>query len=284
MKTTLELPLPHVSEGRFASVSVLTDETLFEKTGIRIAFTERTGGVSEGGYSSLNLANHVGDDAQAVAVNRALVCDALDIAVDRLIVPSQVHGDHLVLVSDAHESFNRACEEAFAGADAIVVEAADVAALLCYADCVPVIVVSPTGRFAVVHAGWRGVENEIAAQAVRTLSALDAKDGFAQTTECMNVYVGPYIHAECFETGDDVRELFSAKFGDRCTPDDTHVDLGCALRVSLTRAGVSPSRIADAGVCTVCNSDTFFSHRAQSGLAGRHGALAVRFEGGTVGS
>ncbi|MEG0323180.1 MAG: polyphenol oxidase family protein [Raoultibacter sp.] len=204
MKTTLELPLPHVSEGRFASVSALTDEKLFEIMGIRIAFTERSGGTSEGGFSSLNLANHVGDDTQAVAVNRALVCEAFDIAVDKLIVPSQVHGDHLVLVSDAREGFNRACEEAFAGADALVVEAPDVAALLCYADCVPVIVVSPTGRFAVVHAGWRGVENEIAVHAVRKLSELDAADGFSQTKEGMNVYIGPYIHSECFETGADV--------------------------------------------------------------------------------
>ena len=52
------------------------------------------------------------------------------------------------------------------GADGIIVSAHEVGALLCFADCMPVIIVLPTGRFAVVHAGWRGIENEISAKAL----------------------------------------------------------------------------------------------------------------------
>ncbi len=39
--------------------------------------TTRLGGVSQGGFASLNLATHVEDDAQAVAINRQRLVDHL---------------------------------------------------------------------------------------------------------------------------------------------------------------------------------------------------------------
>lgn len=275
MKTTLELPLPHLSKGRFASVSVLTDQALFDQSGVRIAFTDRMGGVSSGAYDSLNLGDHVNDDPACVAKNRERVAEAFSVSPERLVVPRQVHGDRIVLIGGStDEDVERARVEARAGADALVVEAAGVGALLCYADCVPLVVVSPSGRFAVVHAGWKGVLNGIAVKAVRCLADLDARDGSGLTEGGMNAYIGPYIHVECFETGEDVRARFVERFGAQCAPDRNHVDLGCALRADLARVGVDC--VADAGVCTVCENERYFSHRAQNGVAGRHGAFAAR--------
>lgn len=275
MKTTLELPLPHLSKGRFASVTALTDEALFERSGVLIAFTERTGGTSAGAYESLNLGGHVGDDPSCVARNRSIVAEAFGVSPERMIVPVQVHGSNIVLVGNgSEEAVARARTEAEEGADAIAVEVGDVAALLCYADCVPVVVVSPSGRFAVVHAGWRGVEGGIAADAVHLLARLDARDGLGSTEAGMNAYLGPHIRVECFETGRDVRDRFAARFGEACVPDENHVDLSRALRIDLARAGVE--RVADAASCTVCENERFFSHRGQEGVAGRHGAFAVR--------
>ncbi len=275
MKTTLELPLPHLSKGRFASVSVLTDQALFDRSGVRIAFTDRTGGTSSGAYASLNLGDHVDDDPACVAKNRELVAEAFSLSPACLVVPRQVHGDRIVSIDgNAAEDVEHARAEARAGADALAVEAAGVGALLCYADCVPVVIVSPSGRFAVVHAGWKGVLNGIAVKAVQCLADLDARGGWRSTEGGMNAYLGPHIHAECFETGEDVRARFVERFGAQCAPDRNHVDLGCALRADLARVGVD--RVADAGVCTVCENERYFSHRAQNGIAGRHGAFAVR--------
>ena len=275
METTLELPLPHLSKGRFASVAALTDEALFEQTGIRIAFTERTGGASVGGFASLNLGDHVDDDPECVKRNRSLLAEAFGVDPGCMVVPRQVHGSRIVRVGGADPAeVLRARTEAAEGADALVVEGSDVAALLCYADCVPIIVVSPSRRFAVVHAGWRGVVAGIAEDAVRLLVRLDAEEGFDSTEADLNVYLGPYIHAECFETGSDVRARFVERFGGECALDEHHVDLGAALRIGLGAVGVV--RIADADACTVCENERFFSHRAQGGRAGRHGAFAVR--------
>jgi len=247
---------------------------------VRVAFTGRAGGVSEGPYSSLNLGNHVGDDPASVERNRALVLEALDASDVPLVVPSQVHGEVVVELDDASpEALGAAREAALAGADALVAIVPGIAALLCFADCVPVIVVSLTGRFAVAHAGWRGVENGVAAKAVRALARADAAELGEDAANGYNVYVGPHIHASCFETGADVRKRFEDRFGSSCIPDERHVDLLEALTVGLEEAGIDRARVADAGVCTACSCDEFFSYRAAGGICGRHGAVAFRKAG-----
>lgn len=277
MRTTLELPLPRLSRGRFASIDAYTDEALFDSHRIRIAFTERGGGVSKDSYASLNLGSAVDDDLVSVEQNRRILTDAFSVNHAACLVPRQVHGKKVLVVPEgAQETIEDFRSRAQKGADALLIEAQQVAALLCFADCVPLIIVSPTGRFAVVHAGWRGVLAEIATKATSELTELDASDGASADPSAYNVYIGPYIHRECFETGEEVREDFAHTFGQGCLVDSSRIDLGMALRTSLTRFGVSEKRIADVDICTVCNNDRFFSYRAQEGICGRHGAFAVR--------
>ena len=147
MVATEQLPIPQMTARRFGArcLPALTDDALYERTGVRVAFTGRAGGVSEGPYSSLNLGNHVGDDPASVERNRMLVLEALDAADVPLVVPSQVHGEVVVELDDASpEALGAAREAALAGADALVATVPGIAALLCFADCVPVIAVSPT--------------------------------------------------------------------------------------------------------------------------------------------
>ena len=276
------LPVPELDARLFGArrLSALTDEALFDCSGVRIAFTGRAGGVSEGAFSSLNLGGHVGDDAQAVARNRTLLLEAMDAARAPLVMANQVHGDRIVAVgaSDA-PSLEEARSLALAGADARVVEVPQVAALLCFADCVPVIIVSPTGRFAVVHAGWRGAVAGIAGKAVRELAARDEPSLGIGAAAAYNAYIGPHIHTECFETGPDVRARFVERFGEAVAPDHCHVDLARAVTADLEAAGLRVPRIVDAGVCTACQPDAYFSYRASGGLCGRHGAFAVLQKG-----
>lgn len=280
-----QLPEPHLDARLFGArrLSVLTDEALFECTGVRIAFTGRFGGVSEGAFAELNLGGHVGDDPAAVAENRALLLEALDAESAALLVPNQVHGDEVVEVSSTDTSaVERARAHAVAGVDALVVDVPQVAALLCFADCLPLVIVSPTGCFAVVHAGWRGAVAGIAGKAARLVAARDAAAlGIAldEAAAACNAYIGPHIHAECFETGDDVLARFVERFGATVAPDERHVDLARAVTCDLMGAGLLMRRIVDAGVCTVCASDDYFSYRASGGSCGRHGALAVRQKG-----
>ena len=282
MAETPHLPLPSLSARRFGArrIPALTDEALFEQTGVRIAFTEREGGASKGAFSSFNLGSHVGDNLNCVVENRLRLLEALDASNAQLIVPNQVHGDRVVLVDDADPAcVDAARRQAEEGADALVVSVQGIAALLCFADCVPVIVVSPTSRFAVVHAGWRGVVSAVAVKAVRELAAADEAGLGPSAAAAYNVYVGPHIHAECFETGEDVRALFADRFGEACAPDQRHVDLSAALTASFVEAGIDRRRIEDAGICTACEPARYYSYRALGGVCGRHGAFACRKAG-----
>lgn len=291
MSTTLELPLPQLIKGRFAfadpcagsravslgggeqALATFTDPELFARTGTCIAFTTRDGGVSAAPYDSLNLGTHVSDDPDDVAVNRARVLAAFGVLDAPLLVPAQVHGRTVAVVDDAAAHDLSSVRETIAeGCDALVVSADRVAALLCFADCVPLVLVAPGGSFAVVHAGWRGVDNNIVLAALEQLLAADGTADPAQ----VNVYRGPYLHAECFETGPEVSQRFIAQFGSSVLVGTDHIDMGRALDLALAAAGIDPKRIADVGSCTMCDNQNWFSYRAQGGVCGRHGAFAIR--------
>lgn len=283
MSTPFDMPLPQLVRGRFAyaapdgaeagSLQAYTDPALFDATGVRIAFTLRHGGASEPPYDSLNLGTHVKDDPDHVAENRLRVLSAFDAPQAALLVPNQVHGSRVQVVrSAAPDDLETVRADLAKGADALVVGVRDAAALLCYADCTPLIMVAPHGTFAVIHAGWRGVDNGIA---VKALSLLLKEDG-SDDPGSVNVYRGPYIHAECFETGPDVHHRFVAQFGPVAAYDETHIDMGACLDKALAEAGVEARRIADVNRCTVCDNRNWFSYRAQGGVCGRHGAFAVR--------
>ena len=145
---------PSLTRKSVSGVSFLTDG--HAEGQVRFGFTERTGGVSEGVFASLNLGDACGDMPEHVAENRARALAALGYegSPDRLVNPKQVHGDKVLLVDTAdEESLARIQKEAREGADAIVCTVPGVPVLLCYADCVPVILATEKG-FAVLHSGW----------------------------------------------------------------------------------------------------------------------------------
>lgn len=239
---------------------------------IRFGFTERTGGVSREPYASLNLGTHVGDDPDAVAENRRRVLAALDAErlADCLLVPNQVHGDEVAVVStgDADE-LARVRDEIARGADAIVCTARDVPVMLCYADCVPVVLVGE-GGFAVIHSGWKGTYAGIAGKAARILARETGIDA-----SVIDAYIGPHILGDEYEVSCELMERFAERFSGIDASAGRLLDLSCAIRSSLEDAGVLKDRIVDTQLSTMRDNDRFFSYRAEKGTCGRHAAVAV---------
>lgn len=272
--TTLVLPYPTLAKGRFGVIEAYSDDALYDACGVRVAFTTRVGGVSQGPYESLNLGLHVNDDTSAVHTNRMRMLEAFTTSSTPLLVPNQVHGDTIVSIADVDE-IPEVQQRIDQGCDGLIVGAKQVGTLLCFADCVPVIVVSPTGRFAVVHAGWRGVINTIASKSVTQMAHQEAAVLGTDASRSYNVYIGPHIRGECFETSEEIYKRFISRFGSSCDVGYRHISLSDALRTQLEEVGIDSKRIIDSEVCTVCSRDEFFSFRAQQGVAGRHGAFAV---------
>lgn len=257
-------------------VTLLTDES--RPGGVTLAFTERTGGVSSAPYSSLNLGALCGDDPSRVTENRrrALAALGAEDLLANLVSPRQVHGDHVVAVRSADPAALAASRaEAEAGADAVVCAVPDVPVLLCFADCVPVVLVAP-GAFAVAHSGWRGTIARIAAKTVRALcdeAGCEPRDLLA--------YVGPHIGAADYEVSDELAARFVAEFGPAVVPEPRHLDLAAAVVSALAEVGVAEKNVAVCDLSTASATDRFFSYRAEAGMTGRHGALALMRGHGT---
>ncbi len=174
----------------------------------------------------------------------------------------QVHGAGVVVVEapGAH---------AGAAGDAAATRSPGVALAVHTADCAPIALVSRDGVIGAVHAGWRGLEAGVVAEAARAMRGLGAGR--------IDALLGPCIRPECYEFGAGDLDRLVARFGPtvraRTAAGQAALDLPAAVRVALAEAGVD--LVADVGTCTACRADECFSHRV--GDVGRQ-ALVVWLE------
>ncbi len=223
---------------------------------VRALQTTRIGGVSRAPWASLNLGDHVGDDAAAVAANRAALRARLP--ADPLWL-TQVHGTVAVDADERPET--READAAFAR------QPGHVCAVMT-ADCLPVLLCDRQGKsVAAVHAGWRGL---LAGVLESTVAAMNVLPGD------LLVWLGPAIGPRRFEVGDEVRDAF---VGERPVaglafvsqqPGKWLCDIYLLARQRLQGMGVS--EISGGGSCTVSEGERYFSYR-RDGVTGRMASL-----------
>jgi YfiH family protein len=229
--------------------------------GAKAAFSSRRGGVSEGPFESLNLGVLTDDDRRSVVANRRRLAAALGFAPERVLAARQVHGER-VLVHAAAQRPSRFAEPGgpIPEADGHVTASPGLAALVFVADCLPVALVGP-GGVAMLHCGWRGLAAGILARGATAVKATHAA-------------IGPGIGPCCYEVGEEVLEAFNGLEG---AASGRMLDLPAVARQLLADAGVE--QVDDAGLCTSCEPERFFSHRRDDGRTGRQAGL-VWLEGG----
>jgi len=226
---------------------------------VRALCTTRSGGVSEGPFASLNLADHVGDDPSHVAHNRALVRKHLRLPGDPYWL-RQVHG---CAVADATAD-HRDCR-----ADAAVALRPGEVCVVMTADCLPLLLCDRAGtRVAAVHAGWRGLADGVIEAAVSR---------FAVPSLEVLCWLGPAIGPQAFEVGAEVRARFLERGGEtaeaafRPAPGGKWLANIYSLAVErLHRCGID--RIWGGGLCTYSDPGRFFSYR-RDGVTGRMASL-----------
>lgn len=226
---------------------------------VRAVCTTRAGGVSVAPYDSLNLGDHVGDAAQAVARNRALLRESVGA---RPVFLRQVHGLDSVRITARTPDGTTA--------DACVTTVRGVACTIMVADCLPMLFATHDGRaVAAGHAGWRGLAGKGGRGIVEALwDCLRENAGVSQPRD-VSVWLGPCIGPEKFEVGPEVKAAFehahpaaAAHFAPY-TPGKWLADLPGLARLRLQRAGIESIHGNDGsrGWCTVSNPSRFFSHR-----------------------
>jgi len=243
-------PQATLHEVHFGGLRWLTDSRARDR-GVLVAFGDRNGGVSEPPFDTLNVSRSVGDPGHS-ATNRARVAVSLGFDVGSLAQVRQVHGADVLEAPPG-------CSGVQGEGDGLVARAPGVVCGVLTADCVPVLLEGPAG-VAGLHAGWRGLVAGVLQRGVESVGPVTA------------AWIGPSIHACCYEVGDDVIGAFRRAGLPVAGP--RSVDPSHAALVALERAGVT--NIALSEECTVCNPN-YFSYR-RDGETGRQGSFVALLE------
>lgn len=218
--------------------------------------TTRAGGASRGAYAGLNLGLNSGDEAEAVARNRASLRPWLPAEPLWL---RQVHGATVVEADNAEGSPE---------ADAAIARRPRRVCAVLTADCLPLLLCDEAGSIvAAVHAGWRGLCAGVIEQTLRAMG---------RPPQALLAYLGPAIGAAAYEVGAEVRAAFLAADAQSeaafapGAPGKFHADLYALARLRLARAGVY--RIYGGSHCTYTERERFYSYR-RDGASGRMASL-----------
>lgn len=247
------------------------------KAGFVNAVSTRLGGISSGSYGSLNLALHVGDDQQNVITNRRIFCKALGLDFSRLTTAQQVHADGVEVIKEQHAGKGSLVyDDSLPNTDALITNVPNIPIMLCYADCVPIIIADPVNRaVGVVHAGWKGT---VALIVRKTIQAMQKEFGTA-AKNCL-AGIGPAIGPCCYQVDSVVVDKLIENFSEWQTVVTAcngmwNLDLWKANRLQLEQCGIPELNIVSCNICTSCNRSLFYSYRADEKITGRLAAAVV---------
>jgi len=236
-----------------------------------LAFSStRHGGCSKGNYASFNINRYCGDAVEDIRKNREALCQELGISHDRLLMPHQVHltkvaqVDERMMLLDAEKR-----QEALEGFDALMTNLQGVCIGVSTADCIPVLLYDRERHAAcAIHAGWRGTVKRIVVKAVEAMTAT-----YGTQPEHLTAQIGPGIHLDSFEVGDEVYDAFAQEGFEMEAISERrakwHIDLPACNRLQLLAAGVAPQHISISPVCTFQQAADYFSARRLGINSGR---------------
>ncbi|WP_439118516.1 peptidoglycan editing factor PgeF [Marivita sp.] len=219
---------------------------------IRHGFFTRRGGASSGVFAGLNCGAGSSDQSEIVAINRARVADAMEVAGDQLVSVHQVHSAKVEVVEGPLGSSKPQ-------ADAMVTKTPGVALGVLTADCQPVLFADhDTGVIGAAHAGWRGALDGVLEATIDAMTRLGAH------RETIKAVIGPSISQRAYEVGPEFLDSFLAedpqyaRFFVNGDEDKFHFDLPGFGLYKLRSAGVDAEWTRH---CTYSDADRFYSYR-----------------------
>lgn len=246
----------------------------------RHLFSTRIGGVSEGCLGSMNLSYTRGDNKENVDENFRRIANILDCELDDFVLSHQTHTTNVRVVTEADKGKGIVKERDYEDVDGLITNIPGIVLSTFYADCVPLFFLDPVKKaIGLSHSGWRGTVNKMGKVTVEKMVA-----EYGSNPKNIIAVIGPSICVECYEVSMDVAQKFMNAFA---SADNFHnivhpkndekamLDLWQANLAVLTEAGILKENITVPDICTSCNKDILFSHRASNGKRGNLGAFMV---------
>ncbi len=244
-------------------------------------FSTREGGVSQGIFASMNLSFSRGDEEQAVMENYHRLADAVGFQVEDMVASDQTHTTNVRVVAEEDRGNGIVKRKTFHDVDGMITNVPGIVLCTYYADCVPLYFVDPIHHaVGLSHSGWRGTVGKIGKVTVQKM-----EQEFGTRPEQLLVAIGPSICQDCYEVSEDVIQQFRNAFSEndweklfyKKENGKYQLDLWKANRLVFQEAGIPAENISMPGICTCCNPQFLFSHRASHGKRGNLAAfLGIR--------
>lgn len=205
------------------------------------------------GYSTRKLGDMRGED------NRKKLLRLMGLPSDTFVMAKQVHGDKVHEIKNNRtrivENADGLIEDTDKGSRSIGVHVA---------DCVPILIVdSKTKMICAIHAGWRGTLLAITKQALQHMKQKGSDP------KHLAVSIGPHIgmchydvdsgrakkFLEAFDNNPNVASMVEGKW---------YVDIGFANLLQMLSEGVSLQNIDAPPTCTSCQTQDYYSYRADT--------------------
>lgn len=258
------------------TVPYLTYNSLSEINFINHAFSTRLGGVSEGEFTSMNMAFNRGDNPESVTENYKRICKSAGFDFDSLTASAQDHNTFVRAVTSENKGVGIYKPRDLQSVDALITNEKGVTLVTYYADCTPLFFVDTKQKaIGLAHAGWRGTVGRIGEKVVNKMTEL-----YGTNPADIVAAIGPAISVCCYEVDKPCADNFyalsdldSSRF---VFPKDNGkymIDLLETNRQILVAAGVKNENITVSDVCTNCNSELLWSHRATKGKRGTMSAF-----------
>lgn len=251
---------------------------LLERAGLIHGFTTRLGGVSTGDCASMNLSFTRGDREEDVRENYKRIGQALGIDMSKAVLSHQVHKTEIFVAGkeDQGRGVDPSQERLFE-IDGLMTKEEGIPLVTFFADCVPLLFYDPKKKvIASSHSGWRGTVEKIGAKTVKKM-----EQEFGCKPEDILAVIGPSICQDCYEVSEDVAKEFERVFTreeyEEMILDKKNgkyqLDLWKANEDILLGSGIEKKHLAVTDLCTCCNPEFLFSHRASHGRRGNLSAI-----------
>lgn len=212
-----------------------------------------------------NLAFHVGDDIEAVHEHHELLSEELGYKKDALVHMKQIHSDIVHVVSEQDDFHTPPT------CDALVTNRKNVPLMVMVADCTPVLFFDPTCKaIGVAHSGRAGTFGNIVKNVVETM-----KKEYGSKPEEIIVSIGSAIGACCYEVGAEIyEEAQEFRYAFEKRGESYFLDINKIILKQLKECGIKEEHIQNEGVCSSCNTEQYFSYRAE-GQTGRFAGILM---------
>ena len=269
--------MPHMNVRKNKGVTYLTWPEFEKIPGFVHGFSTRLGGVSEGIYSSMNLSFTRGDKEEAVRENYNRISAALGSSPEDIVTSDQTHTTNVRVITAEDRGNGITKPRPYTDVDGMITNVPGLVLATFYADCVPLYFADPVHKaVGLSHSGWRGTAAGIGAVTVKEL-----QKHYGTRPEDIYAAIGPSICQDCYEVSEDVILEFQKTFSRELWKDIFYrkengkyqLNLWEANRQILLGAGILPEHISMPNLCTCCNPEFLYSHRASQGKRGNLGAF-----------